>query len=336
MKTGLSASFVLSVCLAAQASRAADGFSFDDKPGDHLDVLLDGKIVARYMDGHDTSTPARRDETYKPYLHVFDADGKAPITQGAGGKLFPHHRGIFAGWMKIGVDGKTYDRWHMKGGDQVHEKFIEQKADADSATITSLVQWDGASADKPILIEERTMTFRRAPAPARLMIDFTTKLKSTGGDVTLDGDPEHSGVQYRPAGQVDVKQTVYLYPKAEANAHKDLDYPWVAETYALDGKKYSVIDLNSPENPRGSRISAYRDYGRFGFFPKATIKAGDTLTLKYRFLIADGEMPALEMIEKAYDAFTGAGAASALPQTTLKPAEQSGTPKPKVAKPKAS
>ena len=88
---------------AAQRARGADsGFAFDDKAGDHLDVLLDGKVVARYMYAHDTSTKERRAETYKPYLHVFDAEGKAPITKGPGGK-FTHHRGIFIGWKKIGV-----------------------------------------------------------------------------------------------------------------------------------------------------------------------------------------------------------------------------------------
>ena len=64
------------------------------------------------MYAHDVSTPERRLETYKPYLHVFDADGTAPITKGAGGD-FTHHRGIFIGWNKISVGGKTMDRWHM-------------------------------------------------------------------------------------------------------------------------------------------------------------------------------------------------------------------------------
>ena len=31
-------------------------------------------------------------------------------------------RGIFAGWMKMTFDGKNYDRWHMKGGEIVHQK----------------------------------------------------------------------------------------------------------------------------------------------------------------------------------------------------------------------
>src|SRR6476660_1667840 len=47
--------FALSLALVApRASFAADdakGFSLQDVPNDHLDILLDGKVVARYMDG---------------------------------------------------------------------------------------------------------------------------------------------------------------------------------------------------------------------------------------------------------------------------------------------
>src|SRR5579883_803660 len=107
---------------------AADtGFALRDKAGQYLDVLLDGKVVARYMYAYDRSTPERLQETYKPYLHVFDAEGKAPITNGGPTGLYPHHRGIFIGWMKIGVDGQTFDRWHMKGGEIVHQKFLNEK-----------------------------------------------------------------------------------------------------------------------------------------------------------------------------------------------------------------
>lgn len=101
-------------------------FVLQDTAGDHLDVRRGDKVLARYMYAHDTATKERHDLTYKPYLHVFDAEGKAPITKGPGGE-FTHHRGLFIGWMTMTVDGKKYDRWHMKGGDQVHQKFSAQQ-----------------------------------------------------------------------------------------------------------------------------------------------------------------------------------------------------------------
>jgi mono/diheme cytochrome c family protein/glucose/arabinose dehydrogenase len=87
------AALVASVFLPCFAFAESAGFAFQDKAGEHLEVLSGGKIVARYMYAHDVSTPARQAETYKPYLHVFDAAGAGPITKGAGGS-FTHHRGI--------------------------------------------------------------------------------------------------------------------------------------------------------------------------------------------------------------------------------------------------
>jgi hypothetical protein len=311
-------------CLA----QAADGFTLADRPGEHLDVLLDGKIVARYMYAYDK---ARLNETYKPYLHVFDAEGKAPITQGAGGKQFPHHRGIYIGWNKIAVAGKTYDRWHMKGGEIVHQKFTGQKTSPDQATFTSQTHWNDEKG-APFLVEERTLTFRRAPAPGRVAIDFASVLKAVTADTTLGGDPEHAGIHYRPAGDIIADRTAYLYPKEGAKPHQDLDYPWVAESYTLPGNRtYGVVHMNHPDNPKGTRVSAYRNYGRFGFFPTATIKNGESQAFKYRFVIVDGPLPGAEYIQKVRDEYAGVGTATPVPATTALPAEGAG----KKAAPKA-
>ena len=63
---------------------AAEPLAFKGTPGKHLDVLLDGKVAARYMYEHDTSAKERAYETYKPYLHVIfekdiPADGKLEV-----------------------------------------------------------------------------------------------------------------------------------------------------------------------------------------------------------------------------------------------------------------
>lgn len=325
-----------SLGIFAPVSPAADaGFSFKDEAGKHLDVLLDGNVVARYMYEHDTSTPENRLITYKPYLHVFDAEGTAPITKGPGGE-YTHHRGIFIGWDIITYNGKKYDRWHMKGGDIVHEKFLSQKADADSATFTSQTHWDSDPGAPPLIVEERTITIRKAPAPSRVIIDFSSKIAAPNGDVILGGDPEHAGIHFRPSDAVDRKATTYLYPTETPVPRKDLDYPWVGETFTLDGKQHSVVEMSSPEDPKGTLWSAYRNYGRFGAFPKATIKSGESFTFKYRFLLGE-TMPTAAQIEGIYDQFTNAATPSPVPQTSLKPAEKSGGPTTKpAAKPKAS
>lgn len=168
---------IAAIALLPSLAHAADGFALADTAGDHLDVLLDGKIVASYMYAYDKSSKERLIATYKPFLHVFDAEGKAPITQGAGGKQFPHHRGIYIGWNKIAVTGaaKGYDRWHMTGGEIIHQKFENQSASADLATFTSITNWNDEKG-QPFVVESRTLTFRKAPAPARVLIDFASSI----------------------------------------------------------------------------------------------------------------------------------------------------------------
>ena len=315
----------------------ADGFAFKDTPGDHLDVLHDGKIIASYMYGHDVSTPDLRIEHYKPFLHVFDAEGQAPITKGAGGTL-THHRGIFLGWNKMTVDGKNYDRWSMGGGDQVHEQFTNQSAGPASATFTSHVRWQGGKPEETLIDEERTFTFLPGQGSIYAVIDTESKIKAVLGDTTLNADPEHSGLHYRPADKILRQFTAYLYPKADANPHKDHDYPWFAETYTLGDKQYSVVMLNPPTNKPGTVISAYRDYGRFGETWSDTLKKDEMRDIRARFLIAAGDLPSAEVIQQAWNEY--AGKTEPVPQTTRKNAEKTSfadpnNPKPTDNKPKA-
>lgn len=290
--------------VATAAAPPKRGFSFKDTPGKHMDVLRDGKIVARYMYAYDTSTKELQHETYKPYLHVFDAAGTMPITKGAGGQ-YTHHRGIFIGWKTITVAGQKYDRWHMKDGAQVHQKFLKQEASGDSATLVSLVHWHDRE-KKPILEEERKFEFRVPPKGAHFLLDFSSTIKATVADVELNGDPEHAGIQYRPANEVDRKATTYYFPGEEVNLKTDRDLPWVGETYSLKGKEYSVVIMSHPDNPKGTRWSAYRDYGRFGAFPVEKVAKGASRTFLYRFLVGEGEMFPVGLIQETCNAFTGA------------------------------
>ena len=61
--------------------------------------------------------------------------------------------------------------------------------------------------------------------------------------------------------------------------------------------------MNPPENPRPTLYSAYRDYGRFGAFFKKKIGSGETLELRYRILVGEGDMPAREELAEKHSAF---------------------------------
>jgi len=302
------------------AAQGADGMAFRDNDGKSMDLLYDGTPLLRYMIEFDPSTPQRRFETYKPFLHVYD--GAQRLTNGPDGQSeyvadriqFPHHRGIFIGWNKLTCEGKRYDLWHMPNVAQVHQRFEEKTVAGDIAKFVSVVHWNDPEGE-PILVERRSITAHRLAAPAIVQLDFKSELKAVQGDVQLDGDPEHAGVQYRPHNDVAkgdaADKAKYLFHADGIDPHKDKDLPWVAMTYGLAGKRYVVQHMNHPDNPKGTVYSAYRDYGRFGAFPKTTVKKGQTLTLRYRFWIAQGEMPSRATLAARQAAFANSEKAEA-------------------------
>lgn len=322
----------LAACLLSYTSSGAPatGFSLQDRPGESLDIRQDGKLVARYMYAYDMSSSARRNETYKPYLLVFDAEGQNAITKGPGGEL-PHHRGIFIGWNKLTVAGQVVDRWHMKGGEQIHRKFLTQQASPKGATFTSVVEWTGKNQSDVALKEERTFSIQRAQPPFYSIIDTSSKLIAVGGETVLNGDPEHAGLQFRPASEIERTATTFFFP-GNPDLKKDRDLPWFGGNFTIRGKRYSVVYLNHPSNPKDAAVSAYRDYGRFGAFFKDTIPAGGEKTIRARFLISEGEMPAADIIQKAWNEYAGANEPT--PKVTVRAAKPMKPAAPKTATPK--
>jgi hypothetical protein len=292
-------------------------------PNEAVDVVQDGKVVARFMTAHDVSTPAKRLETYKPYLHVFDPSGALRLTKGPGFN-FPHHRGIMLGFAKITVDGKIYDRWHMSGGDQV-VTAINPITDG----FVAAIDWQGAGASaKPILTEERAFTFTKPAAPFYFGIEMKSTLKPDHGEAKIDGDPEHAGAQFRPSEKIDSTKTTYIYPGKDVLIHKVRDLTWVAEVFTVEGQTFTALLLNHPSNPKDTAFSAYRDYGRFGAFPKGVATPEAPFKLRYQWLIAEGDVRDAAAFQQAYNAFAGTNEPT--PAVTVMLAEQ---PKPKTKVP---
>ncbi len=286
------------------APAAKKAWRFEAEEGKHVDRLFGERPVTRYMHEVDTSTKDRTFDTAKVFHHVFNAAGE-PITKGAGGK-YPHHRGIFLGYSKTGYDGgKRSDWWHVRNVAQRHQEMLATSAGPVLGASTMLIHWNDGQG-KPVVIEERTTVAYRQPDPTLLLLDFRSTLRGARGKVELNGDPEHAGMQYRPANEVDYKFTKYLFPDeaiTTKNVKKHLDLQWAAECYKLAGKIYTVQHMNHPDNPEGTKYSAYRNYGRFGAFPKTEIPEGGSVTLKYRLWVASGEFPSRQELQARWAAF---------------------------------
>ncbi len=293
-----------SVLLLATAAVSPAEYQVKDTPGQHLDVLApNGRPLLRYVYVREAEKPGgpATFDTAKVFAHVFADDGQTPLTKGPGG-LFPHHRGIFIGWNKLQHGDKRHDLWHVRNTEQQHKKFTTIKAGPKDGTVQSAIQWIGSD-QKPVLEEVRTHQVTSTD-DTHTVIDVTSQLTASHGAVELNGDPEHAGCQFRPSQQVaENKSAKYTFPAEGIDPKKDLDLPWVAETFRLGEQEWTVQMMSHPTNPQGARWSAYRDYGRFGPFTVVEIEDGATQTFKYRFRVTKGAAPGRDVLAAEYAAY---------------------------------
>jgi hypothetical protein len=293
----------------------------------YFDVLsgVKRRPVLRYMHAHYDNTSAdKRNRTYKVFHHLYDPAGKRLVTNGGHTDpytdekklLFPHHRGLMFAFNRISYgDGlkQKADTWHANPGDthQQHEITLLQEAGPVLGRHRVLISWRGAKNDA-FANEERELTVYNIAGGT--LVEFASRLKTTGGPVRLDGDPQHAGFQFRAANEVaekSAKQTYYLRPdgKGEPGATRNWDpktkqgpvnLPWDAMSFVVGGQRYTAAYLNSPNNPRESRFSE-RDYGRFGCYFEDDLTGEHPLVVNYRVWLEDGEMTG-EQVQGLYDA----------------------------------
>lgn len=294
----------------------------DDAHAGTTDLLWGDAPVLRYMYDYLPATPETLHDTYKVYHHVFDPVTGTRLTKGPGGQ-FTHHRGIFLAWNKTGYEGKSDDFWHCtKGAHQRHIKFLKLEAGTEQKPLTAEfvaeIGWNDADG-KPVIIEQRGLTITLTPGDNgafTTQIDVRSTLNSQRGPITLEGDRQHAGLQYRADQSVAVANSAtYIRPanfpqEPKAIEVGDADNPprhsnlgWFAMTYPLAEKTYTVEYLEDPALPKPSLFSE-RPYGRFGAFFKTAIDTDKPLTLNYRFFIRGGTPPTSAEIQQRYEAFT--------------------------------
>ena len=291
--------------------KAPPHFRFVENKGEGAtDLVFEKQPVLRYAHAaHDASTPERHDLTFKPFHHVFEpSKGEHLLTSGAypfsdKSKLFPHHRGLFYGWMRITYgDKQQADTWHGRKGEFTqHDKTLTQETGEVLGRQRSAISWHGPDG-KTFAQEEREVTAYRVPGGT--LIDFASVLRTDLPKVRLDGDPQHAGFHFRATQEVskDTKgQTYYLRPDgkdqpgqtrnwdAKTRDPKTVNLPWNAMSFVTHGKRYTVLRMSHPANPKESRGSE-RDYGRFGDYFEYDLTPEKPLKIRYRVWVQEGEM----------------------------------------------
>ena len=288
----------------------ADAYEWKDTPEKYLDLYLDGKKVFRYeyeLDNHfvlgETLTAKN-----KPFYHIYDLSGENKITNGPEEGVWSHHRGIMIGWRNIGVKGEDLSFWGMEDLTvQKHIEFKKNIAGPVLAQTEALIYWNDSNGNT-VIEETRKATIFKQAAPDIMLMDYTSDLKSVSGPITLDGNADHGGVQFRAHNDIadgidGSEKALYYFHQDSIDAHEDFNLPWVSMSYGLNNKKYSILQMDNPDNPQPSMWSAYRDYGRFGPFFKKELNADETLSIHYRFWMSESEMPDRDVLSTKYKTY---------------------------------
>lgn len=294
-------------------------------------VKVDGKPFATYV----------LDQANKPYLYpVYGPTGKQmtrayPMEKVEGERHdHPHHRGINFGHEGInGVDtwsekltwkelSQRGERWVKRSEDRLkalgkiqHRKFTQLKATRKSAVIEQLC--DYVSRDgKRVLTEKRRLTFRVVGATRT--IDFDQDLIASNGDAHFE-DKKDSGLSIRVPTSMDVTSepggTIINSAGDRDKGAWSKAGKWCDYNGPVEGEHLGVAILNHPSSFRHVTRWHVRTYGLFTANPFAsqqfnkqdpdvsfTLKAGESIKLRHRFIFHHGDEKAANIAE-TYEAY---------------------------------
>ncbi|MEE3199069.1 MAG: DUF6807 family protein [Planctomycetota bacterium] len=279
-----------SYTLRLGATGKSDSPVFNFKEGEGFSDLLYGKApVLRHMTAYDPSGKDSLHRTYKTFHHVWGFHDDGFITKGAGGK-FTHHRGLFIGFSKTRVGDKQWDFWHCKGVSVRHEKYdpMQQVMGAVFGRTLSQTGWYDPEGKVAVRDYRQVTAWRQVEAQA--LLDFVITIEAVSDDVSLKGDPQHAGFQYRAVESKPGKGNKATYVRSTESTGGKNDVwegaEWITGIFQHGENNYAVTHMDHPKNPRPTVYST-RNYGRFGAYFEKDLKKGEKLELRYRIFIVD-------------------------------------------------
>ena len=287
--------------------------------GGKIEVKLGGKLFTEYH--------------YKgfarPILYPVIGPGGVPMTRnypikkGIKGEAtdHPHHTSL---WYTHG-DVNGHDFWLVgKGrGKIVHDGVVKAVASDNRSVIRTRNKWVAANG-RVQCTDERTITFLAVEGGRA--IDYEITIKASEGDVTF-GDTKEGTMAIRTNPVLRVEGPVAKGKCCNSEGLKGKAIwgkraKWVDYWAPIDGKTVGVAIFDHPSNPRHPTWWHARTYGLvtanpFGLHhfqnkPRGagnmTIKAGESVTFRYRFLFHSGDAKEAKIAER-YDQFAKTKAA---------------------------
>lgn len=277
--------------------------------GPDLKVEIDGQLFTRYA-----TTGSQR-----PHMYPVIGPSGAPLTRTypiENKEDHPHHSSL---WFAHGsVNGTDFWLDGEKAGTIKHTGFSDVKAEGSTGSFVARSQWVKPNGSE-VLTDERHITITALPDSAR-QIDFEIKLIAGADDVTFE-DTKEGSMAIRVAPCLSIKEgkgRIITSTRKEDKKVWGKKAEWVSY-YGADpkGEPVTITMMDHPSNLRHPTTWHARDYGLFASNPfglhdfeksddktkgNHTIKAGSSLTQKYRILLQKGD-PNPVALNAAFQAF---------------------------------
>ena len=139
------------------------------------------------------------------------------------------------------------------------------------------------------MIEEHRRIRISQHDPLTTQIDFHTTL-TAARDLQLSGDRQHAGVHFRAENEVAERatETAYVWSPDIPAARQGMiseEWQWASLIFPIGDRWFRSTEMTAPAN--NFRELSWRDYGRFGFFDKRDLKKGESIDLRFRFLVSE-------------------------------------------------
>jgi hypothetical protein len=297
-----------------------------DEPASRSGELAAGPVVTR---GDGTVTVKFGDSEFttlhykgfaKPVLHpIMGPTGinlvrEWPVKETAGPgeeKDHPHHKGL---WFTHGaVNGVDFWAENDKAGKIIVTAEPKVTQTGSTATIATEESWK-APGDRVVCTSATTITCGLDGSDR--FLDYAITIKAGETDVTF-GDTKEGTMGIRSHPALNLKGKVATGHAVNSEGAKDASIwgksaRWVDYSGTVDGKAVGIACLDHPSNLRHPTTWHARDYGLiaanpfglhdFGKKPAGagdyTIKKGDSLTLRYRWLFHTGDTATAKIEER--------------------------------------
>jgi hypothetical protein len=318
MKTSISKTILLSglalgvafgtMNRAAAVLVQADGISAEDD-GQKVVIKHNDELIAQYI-----YKGERKPIVYPiigPYGTRMTRDYPMKTGTPFEAKDHPHQQSL---WFTHGeVNGISF--WHVGEGSgtivsdgKVRMQCMSEETDGEDATkvvINNTDDWLGPDG-KLICQDKQQVTFRPLPE-GELMIDYEITIEATEGDI-LFGDTKEGtmGIRSNPALRLEGEAATGKAINSEGDTGKPIwgkRAEWVDYWGTVDGNEVGFAIFDHPSNPRHPTWWHAREYGLVAANPfgvsyfenkprgtgDMTLKKGDSVTFRYRFLFHKGD-----------------------------------------------